>query len=977
MHAHSTAHAEPSSRSAAELSRSAVAPSARATAPASDRLVQLAAVLQPASSSTAEPQAANRTGLPASLKAGIEQLSGQSLDHVRVHRNSAKPAQLNAHAYAQGGDIHLAPGQEKHLPHEAWHVAQQAQGRVRPTRQLKSVAINDDASLEREADIMGAKAATTAQRRAHRLERGARSPVAAAVAQLIRVAATVTGISHLVEIAGLSLYKGRQARAIFSGTRLLIETRGRYRSRRGPNQEVHSKTDKGGAHIYRWFPVVAVNGEGQPKGLFVREDAVRFGADKSDKVAPVPLEKAKYLSTEQIRSVLVPDRTIAMRAQNSGDMYHIRGAMISHPEYALLVWNVTKDTAKQAQQAIDLMEDLIRHGQRACYTDGLLPSGFHKTETTATKDITTHLGGPTLFTALDELAAGLPDDAFTPPRIRKPSPKDPPRKRGTPARPEFATVDQKRIARDIGLLKVNLGKAKGSPLLTGLQQLGRQGLIHEFAGQYGRYTQSEGKLFQEDLVKLGKFISGPSYVLVNFRSTGHSDRPGANAPALDTGTQGMVQLIAAVREALGTGVVVVPMGEEPKDHQGPNLLNYWNWPSAPDRRRQLSLIKYLADHFNIVGAVGMRSGVIDQLAFAGIRVISIDVTPHRTRRGGQVPFLGPSKGWDRGLKMEDVYGPAYGRVFLQHPRLQDTAKKIPKWAGAFAEPDRQAITRSIAFYFGGGATPTDYRDPTHPLHTTALTAALQRLPPVKGLSGYVLFNRMHPYIAQLRQHQKEISNGPLKTRISKYCKEVDEAILTIQYQARGIVFEMTGDDCPVTIKWMAENQMRALLGKTTLTEQDRPVLESQLKKLTSSKLFPPAALRAFRIYRLFDELYHGRNPRQSLAPRPTSSSRVLGPFRLQGFSIAQSTVLDLFRTIQVNLPPRSRLEAILHLGSGKKVVWFITAPPPTKDQKKPTLPELLGSALASARKQTSSTANDAVTRIEVRLVTGLGLPALE
>lgn len=101
----------------------------------------------------------NNTGLPNQLKAGIESLSGMSMDHVKVHFNSDKPAQLNAHAYAQGSDIHVAPGQEKHLPHEAWHVVQQAQGRVKPTVQMKAgVAVNDDAGLEVEADIMGARA---------------------------------------------------------------------------------------------------------------------------------------------------------------------------------------------------------------------------------------------------------------------------------------------------------------------------------------------------------------------------------------------------------------------------------------------------------------------------------------------------------------------------------------------------------------------------------------------------------------------------------------------------------------------------------------------------------------------------------------------------------------------------------------------------------------------------------------------------
>lgn len=109
-------------------------------------------------------QKPNNTGMPDNLKSGIENLSGYSMDDVKVHYNSDKPAQLNAHAYAQGTDIHVAPGQEQHLPHEAWHVVQQKQGRVQPTMQMKAgVPVNDDAGLENEADVMGAKALASAQ----------------------------------------------------------------------------------------------------------------------------------------------------------------------------------------------------------------------------------------------------------------------------------------------------------------------------------------------------------------------------------------------------------------------------------------------------------------------------------------------------------------------------------------------------------------------------------------------------------------------------------------------------------------------------------------------------------------------------------------------------------------------------------------------------------------------------------------------
>lgn len=96
------------------------------------------------------------SSLPIRLKSGVEALSGIAMDSVKVHYNSPEPAQVQALAYTQGTDIHVAPGQEQHLPHEAWHVVQQQQGRVRPTMQLAGTAINDDTSLESEADSMGA-----------------------------------------------------------------------------------------------------------------------------------------------------------------------------------------------------------------------------------------------------------------------------------------------------------------------------------------------------------------------------------------------------------------------------------------------------------------------------------------------------------------------------------------------------------------------------------------------------------------------------------------------------------------------------------------------------------------------------------------------------------------------------------------------------------------------------------------------------
>ena len=110
--------------------------------------------------------------LPAPLLRGIQALSGLDLSDVTVHANSARPAQWGAQAFAQGDHIHLAPGQQRHLPHEAWHVVQQRQGRVVPSWQgrqgrqgwqAKGAAINDHPALEQEADHMGGHAASMGQ----------------------------------------------------------------------------------------------------------------------------------------------------------------------------------------------------------------------------------------------------------------------------------------------------------------------------------------------------------------------------------------------------------------------------------------------------------------------------------------------------------------------------------------------------------------------------------------------------------------------------------------------------------------------------------------------------------------------------------------------------------------------------------------------------------------------------------------------
>ncbi len=110
--------------------------------------------------SPAVSKASGSGSLPDPLKANLEQLSGLDLSSISVHNDSAQPASFGAWALARGPEIHLAPGQQDSLPHEAWHSVQQLQGRVAPGQSRGGVSANVDRSLEQEADTMGARAAS-------------------------------------------------------------------------------------------------------------------------------------------------------------------------------------------------------------------------------------------------------------------------------------------------------------------------------------------------------------------------------------------------------------------------------------------------------------------------------------------------------------------------------------------------------------------------------------------------------------------------------------------------------------------------------------------------------------------------------------------------------------------------------------------------------------------------------------------------
>ena len=114
--------------------------------PEDQKIAQLKALADTHTPAQRFPIQRNDTGIPEGLKTGMEQVSGMSLDHVKVHYNSSKPASVQAHVYAQGNQVHLASGQEKHLPHELGHAVQQTEGRVRKFKASDETVIAIDKS---------------------------------------------------------------------------------------------------------------------------------------------------------------------------------------------------------------------------------------------------------------------------------------------------------------------------------------------------------------------------------------------------------------------------------------------------------------------------------------------------------------------------------------------------------------------------------------------------------------------------------------------------------------------------------------------------------------------------------------------------------------------------------------------------------------------------------------------------------------
>ncbi|MES2557986.1 MAG: DUF4157 domain-containing protein [Bacteroidota bacterium] len=118
------------------------------------------------------PQAralAGENSLPEALQTKMEGGLGEDFSSVKIHSQSSDALEMGAMAYTNGENVHFAPGMydptttagQELIGHELTHVKQQRQGRVQPGIQAKGLSLNNDRSLEAEADQLGKKAATS------------------------------------------------------------------------------------------------------------------------------------------------------------------------------------------------------------------------------------------------------------------------------------------------------------------------------------------------------------------------------------------------------------------------------------------------------------------------------------------------------------------------------------------------------------------------------------------------------------------------------------------------------------------------------------------------------------------------------------------------------------------------------------------------------------------------------------------------
>ncbi|MER5713022.1 DUF4157 domain-containing protein [Streptomyces sp. NPDC002122] len=645
----------------------------------------------------------------------MESRLGADFSDVRVHNDSAaraSAAEIGARAYTSGNHIVIGDGGgDRHtLAHELTHVIQQRQGPVSGTDNGSGLRVSDPSDrFEREAEANARRA----------LSGSAPAPAAGAVAEPVQRSAGGTRSSAP------------------SVQRVLTD----------PGQTTSSSSSSSAPPA--------------------QETAVATAPAYGTEIRTAQEATANGLTAEN---------TLVVNAGHSGDMYHVRAAMLLDPNLKLLMYGLLDDFDEVAD--VNRISGSVRS---RLMTDEIGPRATRTAEFKATKTRLQRGSGdrvpPEGMTdpkaikqwrkaqvdadiALEQARLDAHETGLEK-RIGATTARDIAEERDNRPRAKRAiarkALHMYQLHEDLGPNRVFFTKKSGESLglahgggenlstnkfrngMPGLNVEGREERMQEFYRDYAAPDPATEQAFDDAHATAGhplsRFRTGVRYVIVNYRDSGHTGE--GNAPALDTGRSGLAQLqemISNHPDLGGAQPVLIGGYPDPATVSGPHLLKYWEWPGMTGRRSELALLHYLKENFTIVGAVGMRSGVTDQFAFAGIKTLSIDISPNQARpKNGQTVDdetdveKYASKGWERGGKLEAILGPQYGRAFLREIREDDQTVPDKEWEGQFGEQDRAMLRDAIAYFFaearsdgGALATAEDFRHSSHPLHQASL-----------------------------------------------------------------------------------------------------------------------------------------------------------------------------------------------------------------------------------------------------------------
>ncbi|MFB7592232.1 DUF4157 domain-containing protein [Streptomyces sp. NPDC056169] len=654
-------------------------------------------------------------------RADMESRLGADFSDVRVHDDSAaraSAAEVGARAYTSGSHIVIGDGGgDRHtLAHELTHVIQQRQGPVSGTDNGSGLRVSDPSDrFEREAEANARRALSGA------------APAAQAAAQPVQRA---TG-----------------------GTQPSVQ--------RVPTEPAETTSSSSAA----------------PTQAAVVPTAPMFGI----KINSAADAKAKGLTAEN---------TLVVNANHSGDMYHVRAALIVNPDLRLLMYGLLDDFDPKAdgkritesvtnrRRAEEKSPDKVAASTaraiafnqiKAAIGDEVgtsFPTGHDPAAADAEAQVAKWREKEkksrikaAMETSPEALYRGnlkAETDAEIATEIAATRDNRPAEKRSvdrkaqhmyqlhkdlpgrvfyTKESPRNLKIGHSGETKSTDDFKEGMLEQRRAWVGEGGDAAGMQDFYREYAAPDEVTKQAFDAAHSKSDHPLSKFKTGVRYVIVNYRDSGHTGE--GNAPALDTGREGLTQLqdmISTHPDLGGARPVLIGDIPGPIPTDRPHLHKYWEWSGMTGRRSELALLHYLNEKFTIIGAVGMRSGVTDQFTFAGIKTLSIDISPNQARnrnadgKDNETDATKyPSKGWERGGKLEAVFGSQYGRAFLGQERANDQEVTDGAWAGRFGEQDQAMLRDAIAHFFAeergdGGtlATADNFRHSSHPLEQRSI-----------------------------------------------------------------------------------------------------------------------------------------------------------------------------------------------------------------------------------------------------------------